>query len=163
MGPHGINRAVERLDFTDCKKGLGKNHSTIFFFFQFIIIFPENWFTLLHFSRHLMHNLIYFVLSPPYKELIPKNLVLNLIGVKIIGGYREQSGEEFGIFIKRVLPGGVAAQDGMFFLPKSPMNVFTQIMGMMDDVPFCLSGRLRAGDLILDVNNMNLGGVTNEK
>ncbi|XP_073684573.1 syntaxin-binding protein 4 [Garra rufa] len=78
MGPHGINRAVERLEFTDCKKGLG---------------------------------------------------------VKIIGGYREQSGEEFGIFIKRVLPGGVAAQDG----------------------------RLRAGDLILDVNNMNLGGVTNEK
>ncbi|XP_056124812.1 syntaxin-binding protein 4 isoform X3 [Rhinichthys klamathensis goyatoka] len=73
MGPQGINRAVERLDFTDC--------------------------------------------------------------VKIIGGYREQSGEEFGIFIKRVLPGGVAAQDG----------------------------RLRAGDLILDVNNMNLGGVTNEK
>ncbi|RXN09739.1 syntaxin-binding 4 isoform X1 [Labeo rohita] len=78
MGPHGINRAVERLEFTDCKKGLG---------------------------------------------------------VKIIGGYREQSGEEFGIFIKRILPGGVAAQDG----------------------------RLRAGDLILDVNNMNLGGVTNEK
>ncbi|XP_016107783.1 syntaxin-binding protein 4, partial [Sinocyclocheilus grahami] len=78
MGPHGINRAVERLEFTDCKKGLG---------------------------------------------------------VKIIGGYREQSGEEFGIFIKRILPGGMAAQDG----------------------------RLRAGDLILDVNNMNLGGVTNEK
>ncbi|XP_026132329.1 syntaxin-binding protein 4 isoform X1 [Carassius auratus] len=78
MGPHGINRAVERIEFTDCKKGLG---------------------------------------------------------VKIIGGYREQSGEEFGIFIKRILPGGMAAQDG----------------------------RLRAGDLILDVNNMNLGGVTNEK
>ncbi|KAI4889990.1 hypothetical protein NFI96_013248 [Prochilodus magdalenae] len=57
------------------------------------------------------------------------------MGVKIIGGYRELSGEEFGIFIKRVLPGGVAAQDG----------------------------RLRAGDLILDVNNMNLGGVTNER
>jgi len=83
--------------------------------------------------------------------------------VKIIGGYREQSGEEFGIFIKRVLPGGVAALDGMFFLSKSPMNVFTLILWMMDDVPFCLSGRLRAGDLILDVNNMNLGGVTNEK
>ncbi|XP_073723160.1 syntaxin-binding protein 4 [Misgurnus anguillicaudatus] len=78
MGPHGINRAVERLDFTDCKKGLG---------------------------------------------------------VKIIGGYREQSGEEFGIFIKRVLPGGVAAQDG----------------------------RLKAGDLILDVNNINLGGVTTDR
>ncbi|XP_057215203.1 uncharacterized protein stxbp4 [Triplophysa rosa] len=78
MGPHGINRAVERLEFTDCKKGLG---------------------------------------------------------VKIIGGYREQSGEEFGIFIKRVLPGGVAKQDG----------------------------RLKAGDLILDVNNMNLGGVTTDR
>ncbi|TRY99222.1 hypothetical protein DNTS_007590 [Danionella cerebrum] len=78
MGPHGINRAVERFEFTDCKKGLG---------------------------------------------------------VKIIGGYRAQSGEEFGIFIKRVLPGGSAAQDG----------------------------RLRAGDLILDVNNINLGGVTNER
>ncbi|KAG9267949.1 syntaxin-binding protein 4 isoform X2 [Astyanax mexicanus] len=77
MGPHGINRAVQRLEFSDCRKGLGK----------------------------------------------------------IIGGYRELSGEEFGIFIKRVLPGGVAAQDG----------------------------RLRAGDLILDVNNMNLGGVTNER
>ncbi|XP_030631008.1 syntaxin-binding protein 4 [Chanos chanos] len=78
MGPHGINRAVQRLEFTDCKRGLG---------------------------------------------------------VKIIGGYRELSGEEFGIYIKRVLPGGVAAQDG----------------------------RLRSGDLILDVNNMNLGGVTTER
>ncbi|XP_051958855.1 syntaxin-binding protein 4-like [Xyrauchen texanus] len=78
MGPHGIKRAMERLDFTDCKKGLG---------------------------------------------------------VKIIGGYREQSGEEFGIFIKRVLPGGVAAHNG----------------------------HLKAGDLILDVNNMSLGGVTNER
>ncbi|XP_034165386.1 syntaxin-binding protein 4 [Pangasianodon hypophthalmus] len=78
MGPHGINRAVQRLEFSDCRQGLG---------------------------------------------------------VKIIGGYRELSGEEFGIFIKRVLPGGIAAQDG----------------------------RLKAGDLILDVNNMNLAGVTNER
>ncbi|XP_076854675.1 syntaxin-binding protein 4 [Brachyhypopomus gauderio] len=78
MGPHGINRAVQRLEFSNCRKGLG---------------------------------------------------------VKIIGGYRELSGEEFGIFIKRVLPGGTAAQDD----------------------------RLKAGDLILDVNNMNLRGVTNER
>lgn len=83
--------------------------------------------------------------------------------MKIIGGYRGQSGEEFGIFIKRVLPGGVAAQDGKFFLPKSPVNTSIQILGMMDGVPFCLSGRVRPGDLILDVNNMNLRGVTNEK
>nr|XP_029497687.1 partitioning defective 3 homolog B-like [Oncorhynchus nerka] len=79
MGPHGINRAIERLEFCDCKKGLG---------------------------------------------------------LKIIGGYRDQTQEEFGIFIKRVLPGGLAAQDG----------------------------RLRTGDLVLEVNNMSLGGrVTNER
>lgn len=58
-----------------------------------------------------------FFLHPGYRNY-SKKCNLNLTGVKIIGGYREQSGEEFGIFIKRVLPGGVAAQDGMsnFFL-----------------------------------------------
>ena len=25
MGPHGINRAVQRLEFSDCKKGLGEH------------------------------------------------------------------------------------------------------------------------------------------
>uniref|UniRef100_W5N332 Syntaxin binding protein 4 n=1 Tax=Lepisosteus oculatus TaxID=7918 RepID=W5N332_LEPOC len=78
MGPHGINRAVQRIEFSDCKKGLG---------------------------------------------------------VKVIGGYKEITGEEYGIYIKRILPGGVAALDG----------------------------RLKPGDLILDVNNMSLGGVTNER
>lgn len=33
-------------------------------------------------------------------------------GVKIIGGYRELSGEEFGIYIKRVVCGGLAALEG---------------------------------------------------
>uniref|UniRef100_A0A3Q1HWZ7 Syntaxin binding protein 4 n=1 Tax=Acanthochromis polyacanthus TaxID=80966 RepID=A0A3Q1HWZ7_9TELE len=78
MGPHGINRAVHKLEFCDCKKGLG---------------------------------------------------------VKIIGGYRELTGEEFGIYIKRVIGGGLAALDG----------------------------RLKSGDLILDVNNNSLIGVTNER
>nr|XP_033466518.1 syntaxin-binding protein 4 isoform X1 [Epinephelus lanceolatus] len=78
MGPHGINRPVQRLEFCDCKKGLG---------------------------------------------------------VKIIGGYRELTGEEFGIYIKRVVAGGLAALDG----------------------------RLKSGDLILDVNNISLIGVTNER
>ncbi|CAJ1081386.1 syntaxin-binding protein 4 [Xyrichtys novacula] len=78
MGPHGINRAIQRLEFCDCKKGLG---------------------------------------------------------VKIIGGYRELTGEEFGIYIKRVIAGGLAALDG----------------------------RLKSGDLILDVNNISLIGVTNER
>ncbi|XP_066560758.1 syntaxin-binding protein 4 isoform X2 [Amia ocellicauda] len=78
MGPHGINRAVQRVVLSDCKQGLG---------------------------------------------------------VKVIGGYKDLTGEEYGIFIKRILPGGVAAQDG----------------------------RLKRGDLILEVNNMSLGGVTNER
>lgn len=78
MGPHGINRAVERLELSDCRRGLG---------------------------------------------------------VKIMGGYRPESGEEFGIFIKRVLPGGVASRDG----------------------------RLKTGDLLLEVNNMSLAGVTNDR
>ncbi|XP_039644745.1 syntaxin-binding protein 4 isoform X2 [Perca fluviatilis] len=78
MGPHGINRAVQRLEFCDCRKGLG---------------------------------------------------------LKIMGGYRDQTGEEFGIYIKRVIGGGLAAQDG----------------------------RLKPGDLILDVNNISLIGVTNER
>lgn len=33
-------------------------------------------------------------------------------GVKIVGGYRELTGEEFGIYIKRVVCGGLAALDG---------------------------------------------------
>ncbi|KAM6297624.1 syntaxin-binding protein 4 [Aegotheles albertisi] len=78
MGPHGINRAVHRISFSDCQNGLG---------------------------------------------------------VKIIGGYRAQTAEDYGIFIKRILPGGVAAVDS----------------------------RLLTGDLILDVNGENLVGVTNEK
>nr|XP_040032322.1 syntaxin-binding protein 4 isoform X1 [Gasterosteus aculeatus aculeatus] len=78
MGPHGINRAVQRLDFCDCRKGLG---------------------------------------------------------VKIIGGYRAVTGEEFGIYVKRVVGGGLAAQDG----------------------------RLKSADLILEVNNVSLIGATNER
>ncbi|XP_070846406.1 syntaxin-binding protein 4 isoform X6 [Chaetodon trifascialis] len=78
MGPHGVARVVQRLDFCDCRKGLG---------------------------------------------------------VKIIGGYRELTGEEFGVYVKRVVGGGLAAQDG----------------------------RLKSGDLILDVNNVSLMGVTNER
>ncbi|KAM9831255.1 syntaxin-binding protein 4 [Neosynchiropus ocellatus] len=78
MGPHGINRAVQRLEFCDCRRGLG---------------------------------------------------------VKIIGGHRQLTGEDFGIYIKRVIGGGLAELDG----------------------------RLRAGDLILEVNDTSLVGVTNER
>lgn len=82
--------------------------------------------------------------------------------MKIIGGYRELSGEEFGIFIKRVLPGGIAAQDGM-----SDFNTHSILERKRIEISnlfiLFLPGRLKAGDLILDVNNMNLAGVTNER
>ncbi|XP_077358790.1 syntaxin-binding protein 4 isoform X2 [Festucalex cinctus] len=78
MGPHGASRAVHRLEFSNCKRGLG---------------------------------------------------------VKVIGGYKEMTGEDFGIFIKRVVAGGLAALDG----------------------------RLKSGDLIVDVNNISLRGVTNDR
>ncbi|XP_075759934.1 syntaxin-binding protein 4 isoform X3 [Pelodiscus sinensis] len=59
----------------------------------------------------------------------------NGLGIKIIGGYREQTEEDYGIFIKKILPGGMAAIDN----------------------------RLFTGDLILDVNGENLVGVTSER
>lgn len=73
---------------------------------------------------------------------------LNLIGVKIIGGYREQSGEEFGIFIKRVLPGGVAAQDSMFsfFFDISNKMIFVQ-SGNYGCFLFFFQGVLKQGTL----------------
>ncbi|XP_061561584.1 syntaxin-binding protein 4 isoform X2 [Phycodurus eques] len=78
MSPRGVTRAVRRLEFRNCERGLG---------------------------------------------------------VKIIGGYREMTGEDFGIFVKRVVAGGLAALDG----------------------------RLKSGDLIVDVNDISLRGVTNER
>ncbi|XP_043542746.1 PH and SEC7 domain-containing protein-like [Chiloscyllium plagiosum] len=59
----------------------------------------------------------------------------NGLGIKIIGGFKEQTGEEYGIYVKRILQRGIAASDG----------------------------RLQAGDLILEVNGEDLMGVTNER
>ncbi|XP_038633391.1 syntaxin-binding protein 4 isoform X1 [Scyliorhinus canicula] len=59
----------------------------------------------------------------------------NGLGIKIIGGFKEQTGEEYGIYVKRILQRGIAASDG----------------------------RLQAGDLILEVNGEDLAGITNER
>ncbi|CAH2307880.1 syntaxin-binding 4-like [Pelobates cultripes] len=58
----------------------------------------------------------------------------NGLGIKVIGGNRDFSREEFGVYVKRILPGGVAYADG----------------------------RLQPGDQILEVNGDSLLGVTNE-
>lgn len=86
-------------------------------------------------------------------------------GVKIIGGYRELTGEEFGIYVKRVIAGGLAALDGLC-APFKDTNTFCFIV-ILPQLSVCLSvsfpGRLKSGDLILDVNNISLIGVTNDR
>ncbi|CAI9624121.1 unnamed protein product, partial [Staurois parvus] len=59
----------------------------------------------------------------------------NGLGIKVIGGLREFSREEYGVYVKRILPGGMAYSDG----------------------------RLQPGDQILEVNGESLLGVSNER
>ncbi|XP_065271592.1 syntaxin-binding protein 4 isoform X1 [Emys orbicularis] len=85
-------------------------------------------------------SLLYWTIMGPYGinravHRITFSDCQNGLGVKIIGGYREQTEEDYGIFIKKILPGGMAAIDS----------------------------RLLTGDLILDVNGENLVGVTSER
>ncbi|XP_046893638.1 syntaxin-binding protein 4 isoform X8 [Hypomesus transpacificus] len=58
----------------------------------------------------------------------------NGLGIKVIGGVKEQTGEEFGVYVKRILPGGLASLDG----------------------------NLQPGDQILEVNGDSLIQVTSE-
>ncbi|XP_063790871.1 syntaxin-binding protein 4-like isoform X2 [Pseudophryne corroboree] len=59
----------------------------------------------------------------------------NGLGIKVIGGLREFSREEYGVYVKRILPGGVAYSDG----------------------------RLQPGDQILEVNGDSLLRVSNDR
>ncbi|KAI1896175.1 hypothetical protein AGOR_G00092100 [Albula goreensis] len=59
----------------------------------------------------------------------------NGLGIKVIGGIKELTGEEFGVYVKRILPGGLAASDG----------------------------HLQPGDQILEVNGESLIGITSER
>ncbi|KAL2101516.1 hypothetical protein ACEWY4_003277 [Coilia grayii] len=59
----------------------------------------------------------------------------NGLGIKVIGGVKELTGEEFGVYVKRILPGGLASIDG----------------------------NLQSGDQILEVNGESLLGVTSER
>lgn len=63
-----------------------------------------------------------------------------------------------------MLPGGIAAQDGMLDFNTHHISVTElTIFQIMNFLILFLPGRLKAGDLILEVNNMNLAGVTNER
>ncbi|XP_067231436.1 syntaxin-binding protein 4 isoform X3 [Chanodichthys erythropterus] len=59
----------------------------------------------------------------------------NGLGIKVIGGVKELTGEEYGVYVKRILPGGLASSDG----------------------------NLQPGDQILEVNGESLIGVTSER
>ncbi|XP_061568506.1 syntaxin-binding protein 4 isoform X2 [Cololabis saira] len=59
----------------------------------------------------------------------------NGLGIKVFGGVKELTGDEFGVYVKRILPGGLAAADG----------------------------NLMPGDQILEVNGDSLVGVTSER
>ncbi|KAM7372521.1 hypothetical protein PAMP_009683 [Pampus punctatissimus] len=59
----------------------------------------------------------------------------NGLGIKVIGGVKEVTGEEFGVYVKRILAGGIASTDG----------------------------NLLPGDQILEVNGDSLVGVTSER
>lgn len=92
MGPHGINRAVQRLEFSDCKKGLGEHPHPCFLRLPLTSRWP--------------------VCDIRAVLLLLSFSFCSFTGVKIIGGYRELTGEDFGIYIKRVIAGGLAALDG---------------------------------------------------
>ncbi|XP_071765967.2 syntaxin-binding protein 4 [Centroberyx gerrardi] len=85
-------------------------------------------------------SLIYWTLMGPYgvdravhsMEFIDCE---NGLGIKVIGGVKEVTGEEFGVYVKRILPGGLASSDG----------------------------NLLPGDQIMEVNGDSLIGVTSER
>nr|XP_028562516.1 syntaxin-binding protein 4-like isoform X1 [Podarcis muralis] len=85
-------------------------------------------------------SLIYWTLMGPYGmdrtvHCIDFYDCANGLGIKVIGGIKEFTGEEYGVYVKRILPGGVAHADG----------------------------RLQPGDQILEVNGDSLLGVTSER
>nr|XP_009940226.1 PREDICTED: syntaxin-binding protein 4-like [Opisthocomus hoazin] len=85
-------------------------------------------------------SLIYWTLMGPYGmdrtvHCFDFYDCANGLGIKVIGGIKELTGEEYGVYVKRILPGGVAYADG----------------------------RLQPGDQILEVNGDSLIGVTSER
>ncbi|XP_071975902.1 syntaxin-binding protein 4-like isoform X1 [Engystomops pustulosus] len=85
-------------------------------------------------------SLIYWTLMGPYGMdrtvyCMEFNDCVNGLGIKVIGGLREFCREEYGVYVKRILPGGVAYSDG----------------------------RLQPGDQILEVNGESLLGISNDR
>uniref|UniRef100_A0A8D3C479 Si:dkeyp-72e1.9 n=1 Tax=Scophthalmus maximus TaxID=52904 RepID=A0A8D3C479_SCOMX len=85
-------------------------------------------------------SLIYWTLMGPYGvdravHSMEFTDCENGLGIKVIGGVKELTGEEYGVYVKRILPSGLASSDG----------------------------NLLPGDQILEVNGDSLVGVTSER
>uniref|UniRef100_A0A8C2H3K5 Si:dkeyp-72e1.9 n=1 Tax=Cyprinus carpio TaxID=7962 RepID=A0A8C2H3K5_CYPCA len=85
-------------------------------------------------------SLIYWTLMGPYGgdravHSMEFTDCENGLGIKVFGGVKELTGDEYGVYVKRILPGGLASSDG----------------------------NLQPGDQILEVNGESLIGVTSER
>ncbi|CAC5394221.1 unnamed protein product [Mytilus coruscus] len=77
------------------------------------------------------------------------------LGIKICGGCSLDGRQDNGIFVKRVLPGGLADIDGEWEF---------YLTGLLHTLGRCnTKGSLQSGDHILRVNDESLEGVTNER
>lgn len=53
-----------------------------------------------------------FIANITQEKVEEKCFLLLPTGIKVIGGVKELTGEEFGVYVKRILPGGLASSDG---------------------------------------------------
>lgn len=61
------------------------------------------------------------------RGLLKKSVIfLFPTGIKVIGGVKEVTGEEFGVYVKRILPGGLASNNGEHGLVSGYIFSFTQ-------------------------------------
>ncbi len=61
-----------------------------------------------------------------FKKVYEGIFLLLSTGIKVIGGVKELTGEEYGVYVKRILPGGLASSDGKYCL--HPANFFLNVM-----------------------------------
>lgn len=60
-------------------------------------------------KAELYSKVSWVILSVPFSDFL-----LLPTGIKVIGGVKELTGEEFGVYVKRILPGGLASSDGKY-------------------------------------------------
>ncbi|KAF7239266.1 Ras-associating and dilute domain-containing protein, partial [Varanus komodoensis] len=140
MGPYGMDRTVHCIDFYDCSNGLdlGLIQQGFSRVQMFKLCFMTGVMVVLRFSHTL--DVLHVGGQSHFSVRKPQNMAVSEVlaviqCIKVIGGIKEVNGEEYGVYVKRILPGGIAYADG----------------------------RLQPGDQILEVNGDSLIGVTSER